>query len=68
MSQDPLLLPDETLCFNLDPDMSLSNNVLLTILNKARLFLHFLEGYTYSGGEPDTIADILDTGAHPILN
>ncbi|KAH3540206.1 hypothetical protein KXV64_006099 [Aspergillus fumigatus] len=68
VSQDPLLLPDETLRFNLDSDTSLSNDVLLATLNKAGLFSHFLEGHTYSGGEPDTMADISDTGAHPILD
>ncbi|KAI0156771.1 putative ABC transporter [Xylariaceae sp. FL1272] len=39
-TQDPLILPHETLRFNLDPSMSASNNDILEALEKTRLSKH----------------------------
>ena len=64
VSQDPLILPEETLRFNLDPENSRSDKDLIVALTKARLWSHFAESdYHIEGG----IA-IPGFGAHPILD
>ncbi|KAK6853983.1 hypothetical protein PG995_010795 [Apiospora arundinis] len=44
VSQDPLLLPEETLRFNLDPDNVASDEALIIALTKSGLWSHFFEG------------------------
>ncbi|GIJ90521.1 hypothetical protein Asppvi_009478 [Aspergillus pseudoviridinutans] len=68
VSQEPLVLPNETLRFNLDPDGSMPDDVLVAALNKAGLWSHFFEGHTYSGGEPATALNISGSGRHPMLD
>jgi ABC-type multidrug transport system fused ATPase/permease subunit len=68
VSQDPLLLPNETLRFNLDPDASISDDALVVALNKGGLWSHFFEGHTYFGVEPATVINIPGSGEHPILD
>ncbi|KAH1335782.1 hypothetical protein KXV68_005239 [Aspergillus fumigatus] len=68
VSQDPLLLPNETLRFNLDPDASISDDALVVALNKVGLWSHFFEGHTYFGGEPATVINIPGSDEHPILD
>ncbi|KAI0814233.1 putative ABC transporter [Xylaria sp. FL0064] len=48
-SQDPLLLSNETLRFNLDPDTSVSDETVIEILTKAGLWPHFLADKSHSG-------------------
>ncbi|KAF2721401.1 putative ABC transporter [Polychaeton citri CBS 116435] len=67
MSQDPLLLPNETLRFNLDPDAAASDDILLAALAKVGLLLHFEDG-TRFGGEAATAIDTLGFGEHSILD
>jgi ATP-binding cassette subfamily C (CFTR/MRP) protein 1 len=43
VSQDHLLLANETLRFNLDPDSSVTNGDLVTALNKTQLWSHFVQ-------------------------
>ena len=43
VSQDSLLLPEETLRFNLDPDNSRSDEALIDVLAKTGLWSHFVE-------------------------
>jgi ABC-type multidrug transport system fused ATPase/permease subunit len=68
VSQDPLVLPNETLRFNLDPDASISDGDLVAALNKAGLSSHFLESQMHSGGKPATVFGIPDSSEHPILD
>jgi ATP-binding cassette subfamily C (CFTR/MRP) protein 1 len=71
VSQDPLPLPNETLRFNLDPDASVSDDVLVVALTKAGLWSHFVEGDDthFAGGEIATaIINISGFGEHPILD
>ncbi|PKX91181.1 uncharacterized protein P174DRAFT_495524 [Aspergillus novofumigatus IBT 16806] len=68
VSQDPLVLPNETLRFNLDPDASMSDDDLVVALNKAGLWPHFFEGHTYSGKEPATITNISNSSGYHILD
>ena len=42
VSQDALLLPEETLRFNLDQDGSVPGEDLIVVLNKASLWSHFV--------------------------
>ncbi|KAH8684429.1 putative ABC transporter [Tricladium varicosporioides] len=67
VSQDALLLSNETLRFNLDPEASLSNDMVISALTRTKLWLHFCEGFAdvngYSGvGSGDAIDE------HPILD
>jgi ABC-type multidrug transport system fused ATPase/permease subunit len=68
VSQDPLVLPNEPLRFNLDPDASISDDDLVAALNKAGLSSHFLESQMHSGEEPATVFGIPDSSEHPILD
>jgi len=43
VSQDPLILPEETLRFNLDPDTSSSDQMMIDALTKVGLWSHFVE-------------------------
>ncbi|EED19895.1 multidrug resistance protein, putative [Talaromyces stipitatus ATCC 10500] len=69
VSQDPLLLPNETLRFNLDLDCSVPDDALVDALTDAGLWSHFYEGSRQLDGEGATIVDISDSDDnHPILN
>ncbi|KAF8851871.1 putative ABC transporter [Acephala macrosclerotiorum] len=60
VSQDALLLSNETLRFNLDPERSLLDEILIDALSKCGLWKHFLA----SG----TDLDISSFDEHPILD
>lgn len=72
VSQDPLLLANETLRFNLDPAGSLPNETLIASLQRTELWSHFLQGAP--GGEEgfgvDSESGIhnLASDQHPILD
>ncbi|PCH05502.1 ABC transporter, integral membrane type 1 [Penicillium occitanis (nom. inval.)] len=69
VSQDPLLLPNETLRFNLDPDTSVTDDALVDALTETGLWLHFLESNTSYDEEGATIIDVSgDFDKHPILH
>jgi ABC-type multidrug transport system fused ATPase/permease subunit len=71
VSQDPLILSNETLRFNLDPDGTVSDNVLVVSLAKTGLWKHFLAGETdVGGGEMAHPATNISSsfGEHPILD
>lgn len=65
VSQDPLLLPNETLRFNLDPDDSVPEHVIVSALTKTKLWSHFFEGDD-RGKTSDM--NILDFDKHSILD
>lgn len=44
VSQDPLLLPNETLRFNLDPDGAVKDDAVIDALAATNLWSHFCEG------------------------
>jgi ABC-type multidrug transport system fused ATPase/permease subunit len=70
VSQDALILPNETLRFNIDPDILVSDDVIIEALRKTRLFEHFTKrGDTRPGpgSDNDTILDA-DYREHPILD
>jgi ATP-binding cassette, subfamily C (CFTR/MRP), member 1 len=56
VSQDALLLSNETLRFNLDPDSSLSDDMLIDSLVRTGLWQHFLGGVTDMSGCLETEA------------
>jgi ABC-type multidrug transport system fused ATPase/permease subunit len=69
VSQDPLLLPNETLRFNLDPDDSVTDNALVDALTETGLWSHFFEGNASFGEERATIIEISENSdKHPILH
>jgi len=64
VSQDPLLLSNETLRFNLDPGISVHDNVLTTALTTAGPWSHFCDGTaTHVSG-----ATFSRFGEHPVLD
>ncbi|KAF7943713.1 uncharacterized protein EAE97_005783 [Botrytis byssoidea] len=72
VSQDPLLLFNESLRFNLDPDAALSNEALIASLDRTELWEHFKQG---SAGmneiletESGLSIDNLPYNQHPILD
>ncbi|KAA8566279.1 hypothetical protein EYC84_008879 [Monilinia fructicola] len=71
VSQDPLLLSNETLRFNLDPDASLSNQSLIALLQRTELWSHFLQGATETdkiSGSVGFAEGISPYNEHPILD
>jgi ATP-binding cassette, subfamily C (CFTR/MRP), member 1 len=68
VSQDPLILPNEPLRFNLDPDGSVSDDVLIEALTKAGLWPHFFMSDTHSDGEGDTVINISGSDEYPVLD
>lgn len=64
VSQDVLLLPNETLRFNLDPDSTSSDEVLIRALQTTKLWQHF-RGDTSNGYHEADSGDYRD---HPILD
>lgn len=67
VSQDPLVLYNETLRFNLDPDNSVSDSVIIGALSKAGLWSHFSAGDTQFRGGTGTVINVSGFGEHPIL-
>ncbi|KAI0129811.1 putative ABC transporter [Xylariales sp. AK1849] len=51
VSQDPLLLSNETLRFNLDPDRSVADEAIVDALTKAGLWSHFCDAGNTRAGE-----------------
>ncbi|KAE8556867.1 hypothetical protein EYB25_001573 [Talaromyces marneffei] len=69
VSQDPLLLPNETLRFNLDPDGLVTDGALIDALTETGLWARFFEGNRLLDEEGATIIDISeDSDIHPILH
>ena len=68
VSQDTLFVSNETLRFNLDPDASVSDDIIIGALTKAGLWSHFSAGDTHIGGEIATIINISGFGGHPVLD
>lgn len=69
VSQDPLLLSNETLRFNLDPDDSASDEVLIAALDKVGLWTHFQQSAeSHPTRDSATVIDIPDYNDHPILD
>lgn len=66
VSQEPLILPKKTLRFNLEPDASISDEILVAALTKAGLLSHFLKSDTYIEGE--SIIEISGLSDYPILD
>ncbi|KAI1271579.1 putative ABC transporter [Xylaria sp. FL0933] len=66
-SQDPLLLSNETLRFNLDPDTSVSDGTVIEILTKTGLWPYFLADKSHSGEERVTM-HISGSDEHEILD
>ncbi|TGO69830.1 hypothetical protein BOTNAR_0006g00160 [Botryotinia narcissicola] len=67
VSQDPLLLSNETLRFNLDPDASLSNETLIASLKRTELW-SFLQGAAGIDNISGTASDSMPYNYHPILD
>lgn len=69
ISQDPLLLPNETVGFNLDPDSSVTDDALVDALTETGLWSHFSESNTSYDEEGATIIDVSeDSDKDPILH
>ncbi|TVY68841.1 ABC transporter FUM19 [Lachnellula suecica] len=62
VSQDTLLLSNETLRFNLDPVSSLSDGIIIDALSKTGLWQHFL------GGSTDETSEIPTFIENPVLD
>lgn len=65
-SQDALLLPNETLRFNLNPDLSTSDDTLITALDKLGLWTRFesaLPSHIFEDDRSDS-----DAKDHPVLD
>lgn len=60
VSQDPLLLSNETLRFNLDPDNTLPDEVIICALKKVGLWSHFFDS--------TEDVDLSINGKHPVLD
>ncbi|TGO29604.1 hypothetical protein BPAE_0013g00560 [Botrytis paeoniae] len=67
VSQDPLLLSNETLRFNLDPDALSSNETLISSLKRTELW-SFLQGAARTDDISGTTSDITPYNYHPILD
>ncbi|KFX93219.1 hypothetical protein O988_06925 [Pseudogymnoascus sp. VKM F-3808] len=72
VSQDTLLLSNETLRFNLDPDASLSDDMVIDALARTGLWTHFSEGITDVNRclvvGPNVTIDISAFSEHPVLD
>jgi ATP-binding cassette subfamily C (CFTR/MRP) protein 1 len=68
VSQDTLVLSNESLRFNLDPDNSASDEIIIGALSKAGLWSHFSAGDTHFGEEIASVINISGYGEHPILD
>ncbi|KAB8259252.1 P-loop containing nucleoside triphosphate hydrolase protein [Aspergillus pseudonomiae] len=58
--QDPFILAAATLRFNLDPDESLSDSILIEVLEKTRLLEHFRQLSKFSDQSPPESEALLD--------
>jgi ATP-binding cassette subfamily C (CFTR/MRP) protein 1 len=67
VSQDALVLSNETLRFNLDPDSFESDEIIIEALSKAGIWSHFSAGDAQIDGEVTTFITI-SGGEHPILD
>ncbi|KAI0973805.1 putative ABC transporter [Xylaria arbuscula] len=67
-SQDPLILSNETLRFNLDPDISILDGVIIDILTKAGLWGHFRDKQTDPGTKSAATRQTSNLVGHPILD
>ncbi|ATZ47318.1 hypothetical protein BCIN_02g06110 [Botrytis cinerea B05.10] len=67
VSQDPLLLSNETLRFNLDPDGSTSNETLIASLKRTELWF-FLQGATETDDISGPASDNTPHNPHTILD
>ncbi|TVY93597.1 ABC transporter [Lachnellula willkommii] len=68
VSQDPLLLSNETLRFNLNPDASISDEIVIDALRKTGLWSHFFTGDRHLGEETGHAINIPEPGEHPVLD
>ncbi|TVY57487.1 ABC transporter FUM19 [Lachnellula cervina] len=68
VSQDPLLLSNETLRFNLNPYAFISDETVIDALRKTGLWSHFFTGDRHFGEEIDHAIDVLKLGEHPVLD
>lgn len=68
VSQDPLLLFNETLRFNLDPEAAHSDRKITDMLSKVGLWQHFIVGQSVIEGKAFTHARPFGAGEHPILD
>ncbi|TVY42741.1 ABC transporter [Lachnellula subtilissima] len=68
VSQDPLLLSNETLRFNLNPDASVSDEIVIDAVRKAGLWAHFFPDERHLGEETGHAIDISALGEHPVLD
>jgi len=67
VSQDPLLLSNETLRFNLDPDGTIPDDLIIDAISKAGLWTHFSAGHTPYETDTD-ITPEPGTPGHAILD
>ncbi|KAI0430891.1 putative ABC transporter [Xylaria sp. FL1042] len=67
-SQDPLLLSNETLRFNVDPDISVSDETVIDILIKAGLWRHFVTRKMHPGEKTVPATHIPALDEHHILD
>jgi ABC-type multidrug transport system fused ATPase/permease subunit len=68
VTQDPLILSNESVRFNLDPDASASDELILDAIAKVGLWPHFLSGKMHAGQGTAPDMDISGVGDHPILD
>jgi len=68
VSQDPLLLSNETLRFNLNPDASVSDEIVTDALRKTGLWSHFFIGERHLGEETGHAIDISELGQHAVFD
>jgi ATP-binding cassette subfamily C (CFTR/MRP) protein 1 len=62
--QDTLLMANETLRFNLDPDAILSDDSLFNALRKTGLWSHFSSRITELDGSSQVAVDTVDSSSH----
>ncbi|KAI1179905.1 putative ABC transporter [Nemania sp. FL0916] len=68
VSQDPLLLPNETLRFNLAPGNAAPDGIVIEMLAKAGLQSHFFDGNTHLDEEESTVISMESPGESAILD
>ncbi|KAL2070753.1 hypothetical protein VTL71DRAFT_13779 [Oculimacula yallundae] len=68
VSQDPLILPNEKLRFNLDPNSFVSDEILIEALEQTGLWPHFSAEDTESNELAATVIRISEPNEHQILD
>ncbi|CZS88754.1 related to multidrug resistance protein [Rhynchosporium graminicola] len=68
VSQDPLILLNETLRFNLDPESFASDNVLIDCLRKVGLWPHLASSDSESDGLAATVINLTPIDEHQTLD